>query len=107
MRSKSVKFAGKEIIVRELRIRELKDLADKVGTDFDGIIKADGFSDVKSAITGILEEKLPVIFPGIKKDDIDEAYVSEVEELITAFVDVNFFGIKKVVTPLLKLAQKR
>jgi hypothetical protein len=107
MRSKTVQFAGKDITVREYKIKELKELADKIGTNFDGLIKANDFSDVKNAITEVLEEKLPVIFPGIKKDDIDEAYVSEIEELIQAFVDVNFFGIKKVITPLLKLAQKQ
>lgn len=107
MRSKPIPFAGKEITVREHKIKELKELADKVGTDFDSIVKANDFDDVKSAITGVLEEKLPIVFPSIKKEDIDEAYPSEIEELITAFIDVNFFGIKKVVMPLLKLAQKQ
>ncbi|MGB4242047.1 MAG: hypothetical protein WBK42_00600 [Dethiobacteria bacterium] len=53
----------------------------------------------------ILYKKLPVIFPELTKDDIKNAYMSEIEALLEAFVDVNFLGLKKLVKPMLTLAQ--
>lgn len=101
-----MEFAGKKITVRERKIKELMELADTLGTDFQKLFEADGVTDVKGAIMGVLQDKLPILFPEVSKEDIDEAYPSEVEELVMGFVDVNFFGVKKVLTPLLKLNLK-
>lgn len=103
MRVKTVKFAGKDITIREYKIKELNELVDKIGTGFDSLVKANEFADAKNAIIDILKDKLTIIFPTITKEDIDEAYPSEIEELIGGFIDVNFTGLKKVVLPLLKL----
>ena len=53
----------------------------------------------------LLYKKLPVIFPDITKDDIKNAYMSELEELIEVFVEVNFQGLKRLVGPLMNLIQ--
>lgn len=107
MRTKTVTFAGNDLVVKERKIKELNELVDKIGVDFDGLMKANDINDAKNAITTLLQEKLLILFPGIKKEDIEEAYPSEIEELVGAFIDVNFFGIKKVVMPLLSFAQKQ
>lgn len=107
MRTKTVTFAGKDYVVKERKIKELNELVDKIGVDVDGLMKANDINDAKNSITALLQDKLLIIFPGIKKEDIEEAYFSEIEELVGAFVDVNFFGIKKVITPLLSFAQKQ
>jgi len=107
MRSKTVTFAGRDIFVKESKIKELNELVDKIGAEFDDLMKANDLNDAKTAINSILQEKLPILFPGIKKDEVEEAYPSEIEELVGAFIEVNFFGIKKAVTPLLSFAQKR
>lgn len=106
MRSKTVSFAGKDITVRERKIKELTQLADQLSTDINNLIKVNDFSEAKNAITTLFQSQLPTIFPGVKEEDIEETYPSELEELVQAFVDVNFFGIKKVIIPLLKLAQR-
>jgi len=45
------------------------------------------------------------LFPELTKDDVKNAYMSELEALVEAFVNVNFFGIKKLIQPMLKMAQ--
>ena len=107
MRTKVVNIAGKDITIRELKIKEINELTDKLGVDIEGILGANNATDFKTVILSLLHDKLPEIFPGLTKDDIDEAYPSELEELIGGFVDTNFFGLKKVITPLLGLAQKK
>ena len=104
MRTKIVEVAGKQITIRERKIKELDNLMDKL--NFDKILAANNFKDVKGAFTGILKEKLPAIFPEIKEDDINEAYPSEIEELVGGFIEVNFTGMKKVITPMYSLMQK-
>lgn len=106
MRTKIVEVAGKQITVREKKIKELDNLMDKLNVDFDKVLKANTFKDLKGAFAGVLKEKLPVVFPEIKEDDIREAYPSEIEELVGGFVEVNFSGMKKVITPMYSLMQK-
>jgi hypothetical protein len=53
----------------------------------------------------LLYKKLPVIFPDISKDDIKNAYMSELEQLIEVFVEVNFTGLKRLIKPLMNLIQ--
>ncbi|MDP4143180.1 MAG: hypothetical protein Q8936_01680 [Bacillota bacterium] len=107
MRTKTVNFAGKEVTIREKKIKELNELADKLGVDFEDIIKSTSVKEATAACTDLLKGKIPVIFPSVTKDDIDEAYPSEIEELIEGFIDINFTGVKKVILPVVQLAQKR
>ncbi len=53
----------------------------------------------------LLYKKLPVIFPDITKEDVKNAYMSELEQLIEVFIDVNFQGIKRLIGPLMNLVQ--
>jgi hypothetical protein len=53
----------------------------------------------------LLYKKLPVIFPDITKEDVKNAYMSELEALIEVFVEVNFQGLKRVIKPLMGLIQ--
>ena len=53
----------------------------------------------------MLYKELPKIAPGLTKEDFENAYMSELEELLGAFVDVNFTGIKKLAKTLMSLAQ--
>ena len=107
MRVETVKFAGKDITIREQKIKELTKLYDELGSNVDEIFKANTAGDVKNSAISILQDKLPVIFPGITREDVEEAYPSEIEELIGGFIDVNFTGLKKVIMPMLKLAQSK
>lgn len=103
MRTKTVKIAEKEVIVREKKIKELKDLLENNKNIFEDLLKSNSVEDGLNAINALLFDKIKEIFPTITDDDIEEAVPSEVEELINAFIDVNFTGVKKVATLLMKL----
>ena len=106
MRNKTVDFAGKKIRVEEKRIGELeKIIADLFPESKGNIQKVDLGKLLEQADFDLLYKKLPIIFPDITKDDVKNAYMSELEALVEAFVDVNFFGLKKLIQPMLKMVQ--
>lgn len=106
MRNKIVKFAGKDINVQERRIGELEELTKKLFPSTKGKLK-----DLDKALNDLeiewdtLYKKLPVVFPDITAEDVKNAYMSELEELLGAFVEVNFFAIKKAIPKLIALTQ--
>jgi len=106
MRNKTVEFAGKKIRVEEKRIGELeKIIADLFPESKGNIQKVDLGKLLNQADFDLLYKKLPIIFPDITKDDVKNAYMSELEALVEAFVNVNFFGLKKLIQPMLKMVQ--
>jgi Ca2+-binding EF-hand superfamily protein len=106
MRNKTVDFAGKKIRVEEKRIGELeKIVADLFPESKGNIQKVDLSKLLEQAGFDLLYKKLPVIFPDISKDDIKNAYMSELEQLVEVFIDVNFQGIKRLIGPLMNLVQ--
>jgi Ca2+-binding EF-hand superfamily protein len=106
MRNKTVEFAGKKIRVEEKRIGELEKIVAELFPESKGNIqKVDLGKLLEQAGFDLLYKKLPVIFPDITKDDIKNAYMSELEELMEVFVEVNFQGLKRLVRPLMNLIQ--
>lgn len=106
MRNKIVSFAGKDIKVEEKRIGDLeKIIADLFPESKGNLNKVDVNKLLGDAGFDMLYKKLPAVFPEITKDDIKNAYMSEIETLLEAFVDVNFMGVKRLVKPLLGLIQ--
>ena len=104
-RSKVVTVAGKEIAVTERKIKELEELANQLGDSLDGVLKANNIVGAKQAVIGLLYEKLPLIFPGLAEDDIKEAYPSEIESLVDAFIEIHFFTLKRLFPALMALVQ--
>ena len=106
MRNQTVEFAGKKIRVEEKRIGELeKIIADLFPESKGNIQKVDLGKLLEQAGFELLYKKLPVIFPEITKDDIKNAYMSELEQLLEVFIEVNFQGIKRLIKPLMNLIQ--
>ena len=106
MRDKTVEFAGKKIRVEEKRIGELeKIVADLFPESKGNIQKVDLNKILEQVGFDLLYEKLPIIIPDITKDDVKNAYMSELETLVEAFIDVNFTGIKRLVRPLMNMIQ--
>lgn len=105
-RSKTVEVAGEKAVVREKKIGELETLAQKLFEDAAslGITETTGVGDALKLGTGLLYSKAEEIF-GLKPETVKEAYPSEIEALVEAFVDVNFFGLKKLGGSLLQVAQ--
>lgn len=106
MRNKSISFAGKEIRIEEKKIGELEKIVAEIFPESKGNInKVDLGKILEQAGFDLLYKKLPSIFPEINKDDVKNAYMSELEDLVEAFIDVNFQGIKRLVKPLMGLIQ--
>ncbi|QCX32453.1 hypothetical protein FDN13_01365 [Caloramator sp. E03] len=106
MRDRIVTVAGKNISVTEKKIGELEKLTAELFPGSKGKIK-----DIQKALNNLeidwdlLYDKLPIIFPELTKDDIKNAYMSEIESLVQGFIDVNFFGIKKIANQMMRLIQ--
>jgi hypothetical protein len=106
MRNKIVKFADKDINVQEKRIGELEILTRELFPSTKGKLKnLDKALNDLELDWDLLYKKIPVIFPDITEDDVKNAYMSELEKLVGAFVDVNFFAIKQMLPKLMNLAQ--
>lgn len=108
MRNKVVKIGDKEILVVEKKIKELKKLSKDISVSFNDLLKIDldnkTTDDVFNIIFEQLEDKITIISPQLTNEDIENAYISEIEELLIAFIEVNFIGAKKVISQVMKLA---
>lgn len=98
MRSKIVTVNGKSITVQEKRIGELETL-------LNNFVANNDLKNMKPEDLGFdfIYNNLTVIFPKLTEDDIKNAYPSEIEELIQAFIDTNFFGLKKIIPSIMYL----
>jgi hypothetical protein len=106
MRNKIVKFADKDIDVKERKIGELEILVRELFPATKGKLKnLDKALNDLEIDWDLLYKKLPVVFPDITEDDVKNAYMSDLENLIGAFVDVNFFALKQMIPKLMALAQ--
>lgn len=106
MRTQVVSIAGKEVIVNERRVGELKELVAKILPETGGNLANFRIEQLMSLdVSDVLYKKLPEVFPGLEEKDVDNAYPSEIEALVEAFIDVHFFGLKKLIQPLMTLAQ--
>ena len=108
MRNKVVKVRDKEILVVEKKIKELKQLSKDISVSFNDLLKTDldnkTTDDVFNVIFEQLEDKIIILFPQLSVEEIEDAYVSELEALLSAFIEVNFTGAKKVISQVMKLA---
>ena len=108
MRNKVVKFGDKEILVVEKKIKELKQLSKDISASFNDLLKTNldnkTTDDIFNIIFEQLEDKITIIFPQLTVEDIENAYISEIEALLIAFIEVNFIGAKKVISQVMKLA---
>lgn len=108
MRNRVVKVGEKEILVIEKRIKELKQLSKDISVSFNDLLKTNLDNKTTDEVFNIifeqLEDKITIIFPQLTLEDIENAYMSEIEELLIAFIEVNFIGAKKVISQVMKLA---
>ena len=105
-RNKIVKFADKDIDVKEKKIGELEILVRELFPATKGKLKnLDKALNDLEIDWDLLYKKLPVVFPDITEDDVKNAYMSDLEKLIGGFVDVNFFALKQMIPKLMALTQ--
>lgn len=101
MRSKTVTVNGKQIVVKE---RKFKELRDEIFPKVSGILENLDLKDIKDVFP-LFQQKAAEFFPELSEADVEEAYPSEIEELIQTWIDVNFFGVKKLIAPILSLTK--
>ena len=105
-RNKIVSIGEKKINVQERRIGELEILVRELFPSTKGKLKnLDKALNDLEIDWDLLYKKIPVIFQDITEDDVKNAYMSELEKLLGAFVDVNFFALKQMIPKLMLLAQ--
>ena len=106
MRNKIVKFADKDINVQERKIGELEILVRELFPATKGKLKnLDKALNDLELDWDLLYKKIPIVFPEITEDDVKNAYMSDLEKLIGAFIDVNFFALKQMLPKMMALAQ--
>ena len=49
-----------------------------------------------SEVLLIIQDRIEILFPQLKDVDMDNVYISELENLINEFLEVNFSMMKKV-----------
>lgn len=109
MRSKNVSIAGKNILIQEKKIKEIKGLVKQFGPEIQEVWNRNiDFTKGESIdeIFSLIEDKIVKLFDGLTEDDLENAYMSEIEELIKTFIDVNFTGAKKGLSMILGQLQK-
>jgi len=106
LRNKTIAFAGKKLRIEESRIGELEEIVARLFPDSKGNIAKINLDDLMNQVGfDLLYDKIPIIFPDITDEDVKNAYPSELEALLEAFVDVNFTGVKRLIGPLMNLMQ--
>lgn len=103
-RSKKITINEKEFVVKECRIKELEALIEKFKGDFDAVTTIKSAEDLKQVVGALLRTRLPSLIPGLQEDDISNAYPSEIEEALEGFIEVNFTGMRKLVSQIFSLA---
>ncbi|MDD3895065.1 MAG: hypothetical protein PHU36_08630 [Syntrophomonadaceae bacterium] len=102
MRSESVVIAGQNIVIREMKIKDIKEkLLPKLESAW-GVITSGEITDLIENLGGQAKE----IFPELADINIEECYPSEIEAFVEAWINVNFTGIKRLFGQLLSLVIK-
>lgn len=103
MRTKEVTINEKKITIKELRFGTAMNFGEAMAKELDAVFAADKPSDVYETVRNIVAEKyLPRLFPEIDEADLKMAYMSEVEDLVKAFAELNFPWLKAVGAMALK-----
>lgn len=103
MRNKTITFAGKKIRIEENRISELEKKVAELFPESKGKITDISLDSLVDQIGfDLFYDKIPVLFPDLTTDDVKNAYPSEIEALLEAFIEVNFTGVKRLIGPLME-----
>ena len=97
MRTKIVKVADKDILIQEKTIGEIKKIVNDLNIDFSKLMQTElEKENFLSEVLSIVQDRIEILFPQLKNIDMDNVYISELENLIDGFLEVNFSMLKKV-----------
>ena len=97
MRTKIVKVADKDILIQEKTIGEIKKIVNELNMDFSRLMSTElEKENFLSEVLLIIQDRIEILFPQLKDVDMDNVYISELENLIDGFLEVNFSMMKKI-----------
>ena len=97
MRTKIVKVVNKDILIQEKTIGEIKKIVNDLNIDFSKLLETEVDKDnFLNEVLLIIQDRIEILFPQLKDVDMDNVYISELENLIDGFLEVNFSMMKKV-----------
>lgn len=97
MRTKILKVAGKDILIQEKTIGEIKKIVNDLNIDFSRLLETEIEKDnFLNEVLLIIQDRIEILFPQLKDVDMDNVYISELEALVDGFLEVNFSMMKKV-----------
>lgn len=103
-RSKVITINEKKVTIKEFRIKELEALIETLKEDFEAVSTIKSAEDLKQVVGALLRTRLPALIPGLQEEDISNAYPSEIEEALEGFIEVNFTGMRKLISQIFNLA---
>lgn len=104
MKTKTVIINGKQFTIAEMRNKEIQQMLEKYKAEFLGA-EVTGLEGLVSAVYEFIKTKLQEIIPGLTAEDIDNAYPSEIDEAVEAFLTLNFPLARRFGGPLMTLVQ--
>ena len=97
MRTKIVKVADKDILIKEKSIGEIKKIVNELNMDFSRLMATElEKENFLNEILLIIQYRIEILFPQLNNVDMDNVYISELETLIDGFLEVNFSMMKKI-----------
>ena len=97
MRTKIVKVADKDILIQEKTIGEIKKIVNDLNIDFSKLMQTElEKENFLNEVLLIIQDRIEILFPQLKDVDMHNVYISELENLIDGFLEVNFSMLKKV-----------
>ena len=97
MRTKIVKVVNKDILIQEKTIGEIKKIVNDLNIDFSKLMQTElEKENFLNEVLLIIQDRIEILFPQLKDVDMDNVYISELENLIDGFLEVNFSMMKKV-----------
>ena len=101
MRTKIVKVADKDILIQEKTIGEIKKIVNDLNIDFSKLMQTElEKENFLNEVLLIIQDRIEILFPQLKDVDMDNVYISELENLIDGFLEVNF---SIAICPFIKL----
>lgn len=102
-RTKEVEVGGRRVTVREMTVLQLKEvLPGLVARAWERVVGANSARDLVDRLFTVLEEDLPELLgaPELRGEAMRNAYPSELEAAVGAWLELNFFWLRKLLGPL-------
>lgn len=92
MRTQTVRMGDKDIFIREMKIKDIKEnLLPKLEPAWQAIVESET-ANMLDIVTGQVKD----IVPELQGVDLDDCYPSEIEAFWEAWINVNFTGVKRL-----------